>query len=69
MLEGALELAECKNWEKGGNKEDGRTLGWRFLSQGMIKDDKKEDQLSALANNLTHSSMFLNLKLEVFHYT
>lgn len=45
---------------------------WSTFLKGQalkVKDDKKEDQLSALANNLTHSSMLLNLKLEVFHYT
>lgn len=45
---------------------------WSTFLKGQalkVKDDKKEDQLSAIANNLTHSSMLLNLKLEVFHYT
>lgn len=34
-----MELAECKNWEKGGKKEDWRILGWRFLSQGMTESE------------------------------
>lgn len=45
---------------------------WRTFKKGQalkVKDDKKEDQLSAIANNPTHSLMLLNLKLEMFHYT
>lgn len=40
------------------------------LNQALkVKGDKKEDQVNATANNPTHCSMLLNLKLEVFHYT
>lgn len=52
MLEGALELAECKNWERGGKKEDGRILGWRFLSQGMT-----------ISENLWHSYICMDFGL------